>query len=76
MIYWVKSGLKSLIFFFEQRTRQEPSTTTLLRIAGQALNRNTISFDDEHCKQIGHVSQAQRVQITLVYLLVMSRNRS
>ena len=51
-----REGLEALKFFIDQRTRLEPSTTTLPCLAELVLTLNNFSFDGEHYQQINDVA--------------------
>ena len=54
-------GLKALKFFFDKRPTQEPSTTTLIRMAELVLTLNNFSFDGEHYQQISGVAMGTKM---------------
>ena len=56
-----QDGLEALRFFFNQRTNQEPSTTTLVRLAELVLTLNNFSFDGEHYQQISGVAMGTKM---------------
>ena len=54
-------ALKALKFFFDKRPTQEPSTTTLIRMAELVLTLNNFSFDGDHYQQISGVTMSTKM---------------
>ena len=57
-----QDGLEALRFFFNQRTNQETTTTTLVRLAELVLTFNNFSFDGEHYQQISGVAKGTKMR--------------
>ena len=54
-------GLQALKHFFDQRTVEEPSSETLLRLAELVLTLNCFSFAGSYYKQINGVAMGTRM---------------
>ena len=63
-------GLQALKHFFDQRTVQEPSSETLLRLAELVLTLNCFSFAGSCYKQINGVAMGTRLGPSYANLFV------
>ena len=63
-------GLLSLKYFFDQRTVEEPSSETLLRLAELVLTLNCFSFAGNYYKQINGVAMGTKMGPSYANLFV------
>ena len=62
--------LQALRFFFDQRTIKEPSSETLLPLAGLLFTLNCFSFADNYYKQVNVVAMGTKMGPSYVNLFV------